>query len=212
MIPAKLMKDLERIGFSLDFPSYESNEKRIIAIIKQKNERLLLALPLLFIEGIDYIKIKKRLSPTELKKLNKAIIITNQILEKEKEDNAQIQKLIKINNIKAKPNKYEFNYHYDTFKDSISNKNEQDEEEKIDNIRLRGKLNLNQSLSIIYAPAKIRIMNKIFNHEQLTNTELKYYYKAIRPLNLSILNENMQQFLRLIESTKKYPTPCNYPT
>jgi len=43
MITAKLIKSLEQEGFALDFPQYTSNEERIIELIKEKNERLLLA-------------------------------------------------------------------------------------------------------------------------------------------------------------------------
>jgi len=69
---------------------------------------------------------------------------------------------------------------------------------------LRSTLNINKALSIIYSPGKQKIMEKIFNHEPLTNSELKYYYRSIRPLAQSILNEKLQDYLRIIESTKKY--------
>ena len=48
MIPAKLIKDLERIGFQLDFPTYKTNEDRIFDTLKTDNQRLFLAIPLIF--------------------------------------------------------------------------------------------------------------------------------------------------------------------
>ncbi len=40
MISARLIKDPEREGFSLEFPGYESNEERIIEILRENNPRL----------------------------------------------------------------------------------------------------------------------------------------------------------------------------
>ena len=46
-------------------------------------------------------------------------------------------------------------------------------------------------------------MEKIFNHEKLTNTELKYYYKSISNINKATLNPQLENYLRIIETTKK---------
>ena len=61
MISAKLIKDLEREGFSLEFPSYESNEERILEILKENNPRLNLAMPLLLQYKFDYKEIINKL-------------------------------------------------------------------------------------------------------------------------------------------------------
>ncbi|MEK6836415.1 MAG: hypothetical protein AABX94_01970 [Nanoarchaeota archaeon] len=72
---------------------------------------------------------------------------------------------------------------------------------KINKLRLT--LDLNKDLKVLFSPAKIRIMEKIFNHEKLTNTELKYYYKAVSSINKAVLNPGLSDYLRIIEMTKK---------
>lgn len=204
MISARLIKSLEQEGFALEFPRYSSNEEMIIEIIKEKNERLLLALPLLFRYKFNYEKIKKNLPKKMLSMFNKLILISNKIFIKEKLDNSWLKEIIKKNSLKQKIKKNEFDYYYRSFKEFKRNKETLKEEHFKEQISLRGKLNLNQALAKIYAPGKLKIMEKIFKHQKLTNTELKYYYRAIRPLILAILNENMQKYLRIVESTKKY--------
>lgn len=204
MISAKLIKDLEKKGFKLDFPSYISNEDRIIDILKEKHERLYLAIPLLLQDKFDYKKIIKKLNKKEIKDFNKIVIITNKIFMLESIDNDYIKKIINENNIKKKIKENEFQYYYDPFRESIKDREEDEEEAIKEQIKIRNKLDINRALSEIYSPGKLRIMKKIFNHEKLTNTELKYYYRSIKPLILSILNENLQKYVRIIESTKKY--------
>ena len=203
MISAKLIKDLERKGFELDFSSYSSNKEEIIEILKEKNERLYLALPLLFRNEFEYKEIIKRIDKELIKKFKKMIAIANRIFNLEGIDNKHLQDIIKNNNIKEKINNSEFRYYYDSFKDSIKNLKQTQEHFLDEQIRIRGRLTTNKALSNIFAPGKMKIMDKIFNHEKLTNTELKYYYRSIRPLILSILNIDLQSYIRIIESTKK---------
>lgn len=204
MISAKLLKSLEKEGFSLEFPDYPSNEERIIDILKEKNERLLLTIPLLLRYNFNYATITSKLKPKQIKILNQLLIITYHLFEKERIDTTSLTSIIKKHSITYKFSSEELGYYHRNFKDF--QKNKEKEEEKILTIQttIRSKLNLTQSLSIIFSPAKCRIMGKIFSHENLTNTELKYYYRSIRPLLLAILNENMRNYLRIIESTRKY--------
>lgn len=203
MISAKLIKDLEREGFRLDFPGYESNDDRIIEILKQDNERLNLAIPLLLRYEFDYRKITSRLDKKLKNNFDKIIILSNKLFQSEHIANAQLRRIISKNKIKSKINAAELNYYHDSFKDFIKCAKEQDDEDFKEQIRIRGKLNLNKALSNIFSPAKLRIMQSIFDHEPLTNTELKYYYRSIRPLILAVLNENLLKYVRIVESVKK---------
>lgn len=204
MISAKLIKSLEKEGFSLEFPDYASNEEKIRAILKEENERLLLALPLLLQYEFDYATIISKLKPQQIKIFNKLIIIANTIFEKEKIDNAHLLLIIQKHHFARKIQKEEFAYYYDNFNYFQKNKEGEKEKKLIAQTDIRSKLNLNQSLSTIFSPGKERIMEKIFNHEPLSNTELKYYYRSIRPLLQAILNENLRNYAGIIEATKKY--------
>ncbi len=207
MIPAKLIKDLERIGFQLDFPSYKSNEERIIEILKTNNQRLFLAIPLL-LEHFDYDVIINKLDSLDsagklIWQFNKILVIADKIFVLESLDNHDIQNAIGRHSLKEDATDEEFSYYYDSFKDFSRRTTDIEDENLRENIKLRGRLNTNKSLSEIFSPAKIRIMEKVFQHEKITNTELKYYYKSIRPIIHAILNESMVQYLRIIESSKK---------
>ncbi|MBS3114892.1 hypothetical protein J4448_07370 [Candidatus Woesearchaeota archaeon] len=210
MIPAKLIKDLEKIGFQLDFPTYKSNEDRIFEILKTNNQRLFLAIPLILQYHFDYDIIINKLSSLNkdeadrlIKQFNKILIITNKIFTLESL-NYDIQNTIDRYSIKEDIKDEEFKYYYDSFKDFSRRTTDIKDERFRENIKFRGKLDTNKSISEIFSPAKRRIMEKIFQHEKLTNTELKYYYRGIRPLMHAILNESMSQYLRIIDSSKKY--------
>lgn len=211
MISAKLVKDLERFGFELEFPSYSSNEDRLFEILKEENQRLYLAIPLLLQHEIDYDSIISKLlslnkdhANSLIRQFNKILIITNKIFMLERMDNRHIRDLITEHSIKEDVREEEFNYYYSWFKDFSKKRGDIQEKGFKENIKIRSKLEINKSLSVIFSPAKLRIMEKIFQHDKLTNTELKYYYRSIRPLMHAILNEDMQQYLRIVDSLKKY--------
>ncbi len=206
MISAKLIKSLEEEGFTLNFPRYESNEERIIELIREGNERLLLALPLLLQYEFAYEKIIKNLNTNEIKILNKIILITRSIFQDEGIEHKHTTKIIKQYHLSAQLFTNERAYYTTAFRDALQKKEKREEKDFTTQIDMRTRLNLNKALLIIYSPGKRRIMEKIFNHEALTNTELKYYYRAIRPFIAAILNENLQKYLRIINSMKKYTT------
>lgn len=202
MASAKLIKALERRGFLLEFPDYVSSDEVIIEILKENNPRILLSLPIFLRERIDYRKICKKLSLKERKELDKAILISQKIYRNENIQN-NLKELIKENKIKADFSASEFNEFYSTFKEAGINLEEKAGKIIEKQSKLRLNLDLNKSLKTLFSPAKIRIMGKIFNHEKLTNTELKYYYKAISNINKAVLNPGLQDYLKIIEITKK---------
>ncbi len=210
MISARLIKELEREGFNLNFPSYDSNEERIAEILKENDPRLDLAMPLLLRYSFDYDKITNMLSllhkngKSLIKRFNKVIMIYNKIFMSEGMDNRYLEELIKNKKIKEKIEKSEFEEFLNSFREFTKNRQTDKEQLLKEQIDIRTKLTMNKALSNIFSPGKMRIMDKIFRHEKLTNTELKYYYKSIRPLILSTLNEDLQKYAGIIESTKKY--------
>lgn len=204
MISAKTIKDLEKKGFRLEFPGYESDEEEIIEILKEDNPRLNLAIPLLLKKEFDYNKIINSINSSQKKEFRKIILISDNLFRTEGIDNRHLQSTIKKQKIREALSQEEIAYFHDSFKASLKNLGKESEDILKEQIQTRGNLNLNQALSKIFSPGKMRIMEKIFNHEPLTNTELKYYYRSIRPLILAILNENMKRYVRIIESTKKY--------
>ena len=203
MASAKLIKSLEKKGFFLQFPEYNSLEEEIIEILKESNLRILLSLPLLLKEDIDYKKICLRLNKEQKENFDKAILISEKIYKQELIEN-NLKRIIKENSIKTKFKDNEFNNFYSAFKEAQLNAEKSEQKILEKQAKLRLNLNLNKDLKNLFSPAKIRIMEKIFNHEKLSNTELKYFYKAISNINKSVLNPTLQDYLRIIEMTKKY--------
>lgn len=199
MIDAITLKYLEKEGFLLDLPLNKSIDEIIIKLLKENNPRFFLAIPLILKYDFDYNKIIKKLNQNEIKNLNKIISITKKIF---KITNANSQSLNKIK-INDKFKKSEFDYYYNAFNDFLKNKEKREDDKLKKNISLRNKLDINKSLSIIFSPGKIKILNKIFNYEPLTNTELKYYYRSIRPYIKAISNEDLRNYLKIIDNIKK---------
>lgn len=202
MISAKLTKALEGKGFFLDFPPYASEEEIIIDILKQENPRLNLAIPLFLIEQLDYKNIFLELTSTQKKELKKILIISASIYKKEN-ISSTLKTFIKENKINAGFSSQDFENYYQAFKESSNKLSEHKQNiiQKQSNLRLN--LDLNKSLKILFSPAKIRILEKIFNHDRLTNTELKYYYKSISNINKAVLTPALEDYLRVIELSKK---------
>jgi len=202
MLSAKLIKALEKKGFVLEFPDYESNGDLIIEALKEHNPRINLSLPLFFDKEINYSKIASKLTASEKKELNKIIAISKKIYQKENIDN-NLGEIIKNRKIKAVFSGKEFNDYYSSFKENRITLTKQEGRKIEKQAKLRLNLDLNKCLEVLFSPAKIRIMEKIFHHEKLTNTELKYYYKSISSINKAVLNPGLQDYLRIIELTRK---------
>lgn len=204
-INAKLIKYLENYGYGLDFPDYDRPENAIIEILKLNNERLSYAIPLLLNQDINYDHIYSKISNDEKNGLNKIIFIANKI---EKEND-----LILIKNrdiIKKIPkisiNKQTIDTYYHHIIDSFKRLKVIKEEEIKRDIDIISKFNTTDAMRKIFSDGKIRILNKIYNHEKLTKTELEYYYRSISPLCKAILNENLRKYCKIIETTKKNKT------
>jgi len=202
MPSAKLIKALEKKGFFLDFPSYKSIDEIIIEILKEDDPRLNLSLPIFLIDHLDYNKIASKLNSKQKYEFIKAILISAKICKIENIEN-NLKGIIKKNNLKADFSKSEFGSYYNSFKESGLNQSKSEQKAIEKQSKLRLNLDMNKSLKILFSPAKIKIMEKIFNHEKLTNTELKYYYRSISNINRAVLSPDMQDYLRIIEITRK---------
>jgi hypothetical protein len=204
MISAKLVKDLEKRGFELDFPGFGSTEEELLEIIKSGNQRFFLAIPVLLREPFDYAALCKKLSRQEKSIFNNIVLMANAIFKAEKIENTHLTDAIKRYKMKGKIDKAELERYHSAFNETLQKSLRAKEAELEEQATLRDRLGTNKALSNIFSPGKMRIMEKIFNHEPLTNTELKYYYRSIRPLIESILNDSLQKYCRTIGSAKKY--------
>lgn len=203
MPEAKLIKALEREGFFLEFPGYQSREELITDVLRESNDRLLLSLPLLLRGSFGYRKIVSQVAKEEKRLLDKAILISEKIYRKEN-IKSELKAIIKENKIRVRFSKSEFDEFYTAFREAQLTRNREEQKNMEKQSQLRLNLDLQKSLRALFSPAKLRIMNTIFNHQLLTNTELKYYYKAISPLNKAILNRSLQDYVRVIGIAKKH--------
>ncbi len=208
MLPIELLKELERRGFELNYPDTIPLEGKIVSIMKENNPRYFLALPLLLMEEFDYKSIMQKLDNEKSKiGFNRIICISSIILQDEGISRGHLKKIIDDSQLSLQDDPLswqELETYRSALREALLRQKEQGTKEKEAGIRQRSQLNLNTALSTIFSPAKIRIMEKIFQHEKLSNTELKYYYKSIKPRGEAILNESLQNYLRIISSIKKH--------
>lgn len=201
----ELMKSLEKEGFGLNYPDSLTIEEKIIEILKEQEERLYLALPLLLEKDFDYTSIKKELLKLKegnklLENFNKIILISKGIFKRTKRNYEYIEKIISENKIKSNLNKKELEYYLGEYQESKrtveKNSMGRDDLEKIK------KIESYKAREIIFSPAKIRIMRKIYEFKELTPTEKAYYYRDIKPLIDSLLNRNLQEYLEVVRKNR----------
>jgi len=143
MIPAKLIKDLEKMGFQLDFPAYKTNEDRLFEILKTNNQRLFLAIPLLLQNNFNYDQILNQLSSLKkdkalglIKQFNKILGITNKIFILESLNNQDIQHIIDRYSIQEEATDEELRHYYDSFKDFSRRTTDREDEKFGENIKI----------------------------------------------------------------------------
>ena len=153
--------------------------------------------------SFNYQTIVSQILREEKRLFDEAILISEALYEKEHIEHT-LGEVIRKNNLRAKFSEKQFEEFYSSFREARLARNREEQKSIEKQSRLRLNLDLNNSLRVLFSPAKIRILNKIFNHELLTNTELKYYYRAISNINKSVLNVSLQSYLRVIEMSKKH--------
>lgn len=193
MLSAKAIKELNSEGFDVLMPSAKK-EEIFEEIFLENSSRLDLALPLLFSSStFDYSFLRQFKS----ERLSKILAISKKIFEIENIESLKFDGICSELGL-IDFSSEEFDYFYSNFKEFRERKLARD---KL-NLDLRLKVLLNKDLSKLFSLAKQRILNKIYSHEILTNTELKYYYRSIRPLIKILLNDSLRDYARVIDGIK----------
>ncbi len=200
-----LIEGLKKQGFEIDYPDRFTNDEKIIAILKEKEKRLYLAIPLLLEQKFSYRKIIEKLSKEKtgkelIKEFNKIILTSSEIFKKEKRDYTLLLKIIKKNKIKNSSWIKEYDYYLEEYQ--LSKLAIQKRIFERDEFSYRSNIDTMKALNKIFAPAKIRILNQIYNYEKLTPSERSYYYRSIKPIINAISNSNLQSFLEIIKNKK----------
>lgn len=201
MASAKLIKNLERLGFEFEYPAYESFNEMIIEILKENDSRLKPALTWL-LTNFNYENLKKELNKKELEELNNIIIICNEIY-KERGINSELPKIIKKYNISNSNWQKEYGYYFERLDTAFKNLEKKQFQEIEEMTEIRTKFPMSEALSTLFKPGKLKIMEKIFNYQPLTNTEFYYYYRSIRPTILACMNKKALEYMEFIERMKK---------
>lgn len=206
MISAKLIKSLEYFGFELELPMISSRKELIRKILEENNNRLNYSFPLI-IETMDTKELKELYSEIYkekkyLKIFKKLLFLSQEIFKIENKANNLIESLdISFDDIQ-KPTKTIKQYFLEEYRRAKSNFMKKELENNLQIAKDAKKIDLNMNLKKIFSSGKIKILNKIINHQTLSRTEYNYYSSRIKPILNSILDENIKIYLNSIKNTK----------
>jgi hypothetical protein len=201
----ELMKSLEREGFELNYPDSLTNEEKIIEILKEKEGRIYLAIPLLLEKEFNYEKIKRELIKKKdgknlMNTFNKLILISKEIFKKKKKNFEKLDKIILENKMKKCFTKKELEYFLEEYGES--KRALEKKRFEMGNLEQRKKIDSFRAMETIFSPAKMRILRKIYEFKELNPTERMYYYRDIKPLIDSILDRNLQEYLEIVRGIR----------
>jgi hypothetical protein len=211
MISAKLMKELEKEGFELNFPKYESKKEILLDIIRTNNMRLLT--PFIFLisklnekEIFDlYNEIKKSSDKVELVRFRTYLKLTIGTLKRAKQKIPESikkigNKLILEKNVTEMLTEEDYKINLKRMKEF---RDARDSKIALKFANDSTNFIFNTKLIKLFPEGKRKILKKIISHEQLTRSEYNYYSSRIKPIIEAILDDDIKTYLKSALKTKK---------